>query len=78
MCDISKHEKYRDHMCICVGFKHRTSQLARNVLNFLSHPPHVVSRHLDKFHDLWTSFAFYRILKQIVCKLVAMFQEEDV
>ena len=40
---------------------HRTWQLARNLLKFLSQPPHVISRHLDKFHDFRTSFAFYRI-----------------
>ena len=43
------------------GGKHRTWQLARNLLNFLSQPPHMISWHLDKFHDFRTSFAFYRI-----------------
>ena len=28
---------------------------------FLSQPPHMISWHLDKFHDFRTSFAFYRI-----------------
>ena len=41
--------------------KHRTWQLARNLLNFLSQPPHMISWHLDKFHNFRTSFAFYRI-----------------
>ena len=43
------------------GGKHRTWQLARNLLKFLSQPPHMISWHLDKFHDFRTSFAFYRI-----------------
>ena len=41
--------------------KHRTWQLVRNLLKFLSQPPHMISWHLDKFHDFRTSFAFYRI-----------------
>ena len=42
-------------------YNHRTWQLARNILNFLSQPPHMISWHLDKFQDFWSSFAFYRI-----------------
>ena len=41
--------------------KHRTWQLTRNLLKFLSQPAHMISWHLDKFYDFWTSFAFYRI-----------------
>ena len=41
--------------------KHRTWQLAWNLRNFLSQSPHMISWHLDKFHDFRTSFAFYRI-----------------
>jgi hypothetical protein len=50
-----------DHVEItwrCLGFKHRASPLASNVLKFLSQSPHAMSRHLDKFHDFRTSFAF--------------------
>jgi hypothetical protein len=61
----------------CLGFRHRTSQLPRNLLNFLAQPPHAISRYLDKYRDFRTSFAFYIILKQIVRKLVAMFREQD-
>ena len=43
------------------GGKHRTWQLQQNLLKFLSQPPHMISWHLDKFHDFQTSFAFYRI-----------------
>ena len=41
--------------------KHRTWQLAQNLLKFLSQPTHMISWHLDKFCDFRTSFAFYRI-----------------
>jgi hypothetical protein len=41
--------------------KHRTWQLARNLLDFLSQSPHMISWHLDKFHDFRTLFVFYRI-----------------
>ena len=41
--------------------KHRTWQFTRNLRNFLSQPPHMISWHLNKFHDFQTSFAFYRI-----------------
>ena len=44
-----------------LGFWHPTSQLARNLLNFLPQPPHAITRRLDKFRDFWTSFAFYII-----------------
>jgi hypothetical protein len=40
-----------DHMWRCLGFKQHTSQLARNILNFLPQPPHMISRHLGNFHD---------------------------
>ena len=45
----------------CLGFWHPTSQLARNLLNFLPQPPHAITRRLDKFRDFRTSFAFYII-----------------
>ena len=34
-------------------------KLTRNILNFLSQPPHMISWHLDKFQDFLSSFAFY-------------------
>ena len=46
------------HMWRCLGFRHRTSQLARKLLNFLPQPLHAMTRHLDKFRDFRTSFAF--------------------
>ena len=39
------------HMWRCLGFWHPTSQLARNILNFLPQPPHAITRCLDKFCD---------------------------
>ena len=62
----------------CLGFRHRTSQLARKLLNFLPQPLHAMIRHLDKFHDFRTSFAFYIIKKHLFNKLVVMFRETDV
>ena len=49
------------HMWRCLSFWYPTSQLARNLLNFLPQPPHAITRRLDKFRDFWTSFAFYII-----------------
>ena len=48
---------------VYLNFRHRTSQLARKPLNFLSQPLHVMTRHLDKFRDFRTLFAFYIIKK---------------
>jgi hypothetical protein len=62
----------------CLGFRHHTSQRARNLLNFLPQPLHAMTRHLDKFHDFWTPFAFYIIKKHFFNKLVVMFREEHV
>ena len=67
-----------DHMWRCLGFRHRTSQLARKLLNFLPQPLHAMTRHLDKFRDFRTSFAFYIIKKHFFNKLVVMFRETDV
>jgi hypothetical protein len=53
------------HMWRCLGFWHPTSQLARNLLNFLLQPPHAMTRRLDKFHDFWTSFGFFYHLKSL-------------
>ena len=33
----------------------------RKLLIFLPQPLHAMTRHLDKFRDFWTSFAFYII-----------------
>ena len=45
----------------CSGCEQRTWQHMWNLLNFLPQPPHTISWHLVKFHNFWTSFAFYRI-----------------
>ena len=63
---------------VYLNFRHRTSQLAQKLLNFLSQPLHAMTRHLDKFRDFWTSFAFYIIKKHFFNKLVVMFRETDV
>ena len=67
-----------DHIWRCLGFRHRTSQLARKLLNFLPQPLHAMTRHLNKFHDFRTSFAFYIIKKLFFNKFVVMFRETDV
>ena len=61
-----------------MGFRHRTSQLARKLINFLPKPLHAMTRHLDKFRDFRTLFAFYIIKKYFFNKLVVMFHEIDV
>ena len=61
-----------------LGFRHRTSQLARKLLNFVPQPLHTMTRQLDKFRDFRTSFAFYIIKKHFFNKLVVMFRETDV
>ena len=40
------------------GGKHRMWQLAQNLLKFLSQPPHMISWHLDKFHDFQLRLLF--------------------
>jgi hypothetical protein len=45
---------------------------------FLPQPLHAMTRHLDKFHDFRTPFAFYIIKKHFFNKLVVMFREEHV
>ena len=51
----------RRNLWRCLGFRQPTSQLARNFLNFLPGPSHVITRHIDKFRDFRTSFGFYII-----------------
>jgi hypothetical protein len=45
---------------------------------FLPWPLHMISWHLDKFHDFLTLFVFYTILKQPDHKFVVMFHEHGV
>ena len=78
-CDVRcLKPRHLRHMWRCLGFRHRTSQLARKHLNFLPQPLHAMTRHLDKFCDFRTSFAFYIIKKHFFNKLVVMFRETDV
>ena len=62
----------------CLGFRHHMSQLTRKPIIFLPQPLRAMTRHLDKFHDFRTSFAFYIIKKHFFNKLVVMFHEIDV
>jgi hypothetical protein len=56
------HVYYRiDHMWRCLGFRHPTSQLARNLLNCCTQPLHVITWLHDKFRGFRTSFGFYVI-----------------
>jgi hypothetical protein len=54
---------------------HSTSQLSQNILKFLSQPLHMISRHVDKFHDFLTLFVFYTIFKQLDGKFTATLSE---
>jgi hypothetical protein len=50
--------------CVLSHWSHvEMSQLARNLLNFVTQPLHAITWHLDKFHDFRTSFRFYIIYK---------------
>jgi hypothetical protein len=42
---------------------------------FLSHALHMISWHVDKFHDFLTLFVFYTILKQLDSKFTVMFSD---
>ena len=66
------HETWR-----CLGFRHPTSQLAWNLLNFLSQPTHAITWHLDKFRHFRTSYGLYIILKHFFGKWLVMLREED-
>jgi hypothetical protein len=51
------------------------SQLSRNILKFLSNPPHMISSPEDKFYDFLTLFVFYTIFKQLDDKFTAILSE---
>ena len=58
--------------------KHRTWQLLRNLLNFLSQPLRIISCHYGKSHVFLTSFAFFRIKKPISYMLLVECCRPDV
>ena len=51
------------HVMADVVSTHRMLQLSRNLVNFLSQPPHMISWHLDKFHDFFDQIYFLYNLK---------------
>jgi hypothetical protein len=50
----------------------------QNVLNCLPQTPHMISRALDKFHDLQTLFEFYTILNPFYLTISIMHREPNV
>ena len=76
-CDVRCIKPRHRNLWRCLGFTHRTSQLARNILNFLPQPTHAITWHLDKFRDFRTSYGLYIILKHFFGKWLVMLREED-
>jgi hypothetical protein len=76
--DISTHDQVWYHVWKCLGLRHPTSQLARNLLNCCIQPLHATTWPLDKFHDFRTSFGFYIIYKHFSCQLFLMLRQKDV
>jgi hypothetical protein len=70
--------KLYDFMCRPRRFLHIvTHNFLETFSIFLSHPLHMISWHVDKFHDFLTSFVFYTIFKQLDGKFTVMFSEHD-
>jgi hypothetical protein len=66
-----------DHMWRCIGFRHQTWKLARNLLNCCTQPLHVIARRPDKFRDFRTSSELSVIWKHFSRKLFVMSRQQD-
>jgi hypothetical protein len=60
----------------CLGLRHPTWQLARNLLNCCTLPLHVITCCLDKFCDFRSSFGFSVIYKHFFRKLFVMWGQQ--
>jgi hypothetical protein len=68
--------KLYDFMCSSLRFVHIMSHnFLEHILIFLSQPLHMISWHVDKFHNFLTLFVFYTIFKQLDGMFTGMLSE---